>query len=50
VAGGMVLRLLTGGGAPLSFVLVTSLFLAATMLGWRAVARLLAARTRRHRA
>ncbi|NYH51867.1 hypothetical protein HNR06_001456 [Nocardiopsis arvandica] len=50
VAGGMTLRLLTGEGAPLSFVLVTSLFLAATMLGWRAVARLLDARTRRHRA
>jgi hypothetical protein len=38
VVGAMPLRLLSGEGAPLSFVLVTSLFLAATMLGWRAVA------------
>ncbi|WP_150239360.1 DUF3054 domain-containing protein [Nocardiopsis quinghaiensis] len=50
VAGGMTLRLLTGEGAPLGFVLVTSLFLAATMLGWRAVARILASRARRRRA
>lgn len=48
VAGGMVLRLFTGEGAPLSFVLVTSAFLAVTMLGWRA-AVLLAARRRQRR-
>ncbi|XKK41040.1 DUF3054 domain-containing protein [Nocardiopsis sp. ARC36] len=45
VAGGMALRLLTGEGAPISFVVVTSLFLAAAMLGWRAAA-LLVARSR----
>lgn len=45
VAGGMALRVFTGEGAPLSFVVVTSLFLAATMLGWR-VAALLVARAR----
>lgn len=49
VAGGMTLRVFLGEGAPLSFVIVTSLFLAATMLGWRAVA-LLAARRRQRRA
>ncbi|WP_159945581.1 MULTISPECIES: DUF3054 domain-containing protein [unclassified Nocardiopsis] len=49
VAGGMVLRLLTGENAPLSFVVVTSVFLAATMLGWRAAA-LLVRRARRRRA
>lgn len=46
VAGGTALRLATGEGAPPSFVVVTSLFLAATLLGWRAVA-LLVARSRR---
>ena len=49
VVGAMPLRLLSGEGAPLSFVLVTSLFLAATMLGWRAVA-LLISRKRRQKA
>ncbi|WP_017574035.1 DUF3054 domain-containing protein [Nocardiopsis halotolerans] len=49
VAGGMALRLVTGEGAPLSFVVVTSLFLAVTMLGWRAVA-LLVGKRRRDRA
>ncbi|SIO84530.1 DUF3054 domain-containing protein [Nocardiopsis sp. JB363] len=44
VVGAMPLRLLTGEGAPLSFVLVTSLFLAATMLGWRVVALLVSRR------
>ncbi|MBB6118898.1 DUF3054 domain-containing protein [Nocardiopsis algeriensis] len=47
VSGGMVLRLFTGEGAPLSFAVVTSLFLAATMLGWRLVALLGARRSRR---
>lgn len=42
VAGAMVLRLFSGGSAPFSFVLVTSLFLATTMLGWRAVVLLVA--------
>jgi hypothetical protein len=48
VAGGMALRLATGENAPLSFVIVTSVFLAATMLGWRAGV-LLVRRTRQHR-
>ncbi|MFI6574576.1 DUF3054 domain-containing protein [Nocardiopsis sp. NPDC050513] len=48
VAGGMVSRLATGEGAPTGFVVVTSVFLAATLLGWRAVA--LFAATRRQRA
>jgi hypothetical protein len=47
VAGGMALRVFLGEGAPLSFVIVTSLFLAATMLGWRAAA-LLVTRMRQH--
>jgi hypothetical protein len=42
----MPLRLLSGEGAPLSFVVVTSLFLATTMLGWRAVALLVSRRKR----
>ncbi|WP_017603489.1 DUF3054 domain-containing protein [Nocardiopsis alkaliphila] len=46
VVGTMPLRLLSGEGAPLSFALVTSLFLAATMLGWRVIA-LLVSRKRR---
>lgn len=46
VVGAMPLRLLSGEGAPFSFVLVTSLFLAATMLGWRAVALLVSRRKR----
>ena len=48
VAGGMALRVFTGEGAPLSFVVVTSLFLAATMIGWRAAA-LFVTRARRGR-
>ncbi|MFE1102241.1 DUF3054 domain-containing protein [Nocardiopsis alba] len=47
VVGAMPLRLLSGEGAPFSFVLVTSLFLAATMLGWRAIALLVSRRGRR---
>ncbi|MGW5878427.1 DUF3054 domain-containing protein [Nocardiopsis terrae] len=49
VAGAMPLRLLGGEGAPFSFVLVTSLFLAVTMLGWRAVVLLVTGRRRRGR-
>lgn len=48
VAGGMVLRLLSGEGAPTSFVVVTASFLAVTMLGWRAIAHLVS--RRRHTA
>jgi hypothetical protein len=36
VVGGMALRRLTGGGTPVSFVLVASSFLAMFLLGWRA--------------
>jgi peptidoglycan/LPS O-acetylase OafA/YrhL len=35
---GVALRAATGDGAPLSFVIVTTLVLAAFLLGWRAVA------------
>lgn len=44
VAGGMLLRVLGGGTTQLSFIVVTALFLGATLLGWRAVAALV----RRH--
>ena len=37
VAGGMVLRLVTGAGAALSFVLVTAVVLGVLLLGWRGV-------------
>lgn len=39
VSVGMVLRALSGDGIAPVFVAVTSLFLGATMLGWRAAAR-----------
>lgn len=39
VAGGMVLRQLTGDGTALSFVLVATGFLGAGLVGWRLVAR-----------
>ncbi|CAM3582632.1 DUF3054 domain-containing protein [Nocardiopsis gilva] len=45
VGGGLLLRLATGEGAPLSFAIVTALFLAATLLGWRTIARLARARS-----
>lgn len=50
VVGAMPLRLLSGEGAPLSFVLVTSLFLAATMLGWRVLALLVTRKRRQAKA
>ncbi|WP_315987605.1 DUF3054 domain-containing protein [Actinomadura sp. HBU206391] len=40
VALGMALRALSGQGTALAFVIVSLLFLGATMLGWRAVASL----------
>ncbi|WP_017793646.1 DUF3054 domain-containing protein [Leucobacter salsicius] len=46
VAIGMGLRLLTGSGAALPFVLVATITLAVFLLGWRAIA-VLAARLRR---
>lgn len=47
VAVGMALRVLSGQGAAVAFVVVASAFLGGTMLGWRAVARW-AARAREH--
>ncbi|MBB4929853.1 hypothetical protein F4561_000673 [Lipingzhangella halophila] len=49
VVGGMLLRVLGGGGTQLSFVVVTALFLGATMLGWRAAALLVGRRRRTRR-
>ena len=40
VLGGLVLRGVSGQGLAWSFALVTALFLAATMLGWRALTTL----------
>lgn len=40
VLGGLVLRGVSGQGLAWSFALVTALFLAATMLGWRALTNL----------
>ncbi|TQN32779.1 DUF3054 family protein [Haloactinospora alba] len=45
--GGLVLRVATGAGAEPSFAVVTALFLAATLLGWRAVTRLARVRASR---
>ena len=44
VAVGMVLRVVSGQGTALAFVIVASVFLGAALLGWRLVARLAAAR------
>lgn len=41
---GLALRPLAGGGFAWSFAIVTALFLAATMLGWRMLVALLARR------
>jgi Protein of unknown function (DUF3054) len=41
VVGGMTLRLLTGAGVQLSFVLVASLVLGLFLIGWRAGLRLI---------
>lgn len=39
VIGGLLMRVAAGvGGAPLSFAIVTAVFLAVTLLGWRAAA------------
>ena len=46
VVGAMGIRVLTGAGAPLSFVVVTTVVLALLVLGWRGVA----AQVRRRRA
>ncbi|CAL9534873.1 hypothetical protein SUDANB121_04134 [Nocardiopsis dassonvillei] len=47
VVGGMLVRRVIGEGTPLSFVIVTSLFLGAVMLGWRAAALLVSRRRQR---
>ncbi|TDC80462.1 DUF3054 domain-containing protein [Actinomadura sp. 7K507] len=39
VAGGMALRALSGDGTAVAFVIVATLFLALTLLGWRLVTR-----------
>jgi len=41
VVGGMTLRVLTGAGVQLSFVLIAGLFLALFLIGWRAGLRLI---------
>jgi peptidoglycan/LPS O-acetylase OafA/YrhL len=41
VAGGMVLRLLTGAGVQLSFIIIASCVLALLLIGWRAIFRLI---------
>ncbi|WP_141577906.1 DUF3054 domain-containing protein [Actinomadura sp. WMMA1423] len=41
---GMVLRVVAGQGTALAFVIVASVFLGAALLGWRAGARVVAAR------
>ncbi len=43
VVGGMVLRVLVGQGTAAPFIIVALVFLGVTMLGWRVVARLIAA-------
>ncbi|MFC3997156.1 DUF3054 domain-containing protein [Nocardiopsis sediminis] len=40
VAVGMALRVVAGEGTQVSFIIVTALFLGATLLGWRAIAAL----------
>ncbi|MEU9866425.1 DUF3054 domain-containing protein [Actinomadura verrucosospora] len=42
VAVGMVLRVVSGQGTALAFVIVASVFLGAALLGWRVAARLVA--------
>jgi FtsH-binding integral membrane protein len=44
---GMVLRLLSGRGIAVGFLIVAICFLALTMLGWRAIAALVRRRTAR---
>ena len=41
VVGGMVLRVLTGAGVQLSFIIVASCVLALFLIGWRAIFRLI---------
>jgi len=41
VIGGMALRVLTGAGVQLSFIIVASIFLAVFLIGWRAALKLI---------
>jgi DUF3054 family protein len=50
VALGLLLRPLLGGGFAVSFGIVTAVFLAATMLGWRALVTFMARRAARNAA
>ena len=50
VAGGMLVRLATGQGTAPAFIVVATLTLALGLIGWRAVALLLARRSRRRAA
>jgi hypothetical protein len=43
-AGGMALRRLAGDGTALSFVIVTGVFLGATIVGWRVIAAVISRR------
>ncbi|MDR5701712.1 DUF3054 domain-containing protein [Agromyces aerolatus] len=42
VAGGMVLRLVSGAGAAIPFIIVASITVVVLLVGWRAIARLVA--------
>jgi DUF3054 family protein len=44
VAGGMLLRWVTGGGVQPSFVIVAAVVLGVVLLGWRAICRLVTMR------
>lgn len=44
LVGGMLLRLASGQGVAVSFMMVAALFLAATLIGWRVVAGVIAKR------
>lgn len=49
VVGGMILRALTGGGTATSFIVVAAVTLLVFLVGWRAVAALVARLRRRAR-
>lgn len=46
LGGGMALRIASGATAQVAFIIVATLFLGATLLGWRLVARAVARRKR----
>lgn len=49
VAGGMLLRLVTGAGTAAPFIVVATITLLVLLLGWRALARLVTRRLERRR-